>query len=87
MEKAFKQACGVEVHDEANHLRSIFWTLYGVALLCFGSRLLARSRRFGGKFWWDDWFIVASFVVLTAVTIGAEISESDRCGPSLSGSS
>ncbi|KAJ4421977.1 hypothetical protein N0V82_003373 [Gnomoniopsis sp. IMI 355080] len=52
---------------------SIFWTLYFVALLSFGCRLLARSRRFGGIFWWDDWFIIASFVALTAVSIGAEI--------------
>lgn len=27
----------------------------------------------GGIFWWDDWFIIASFAVLTAVSIGAEI--------------
>lgn len=78
MENAFKKACGVESHDEGNHLRSIFWSLYAVALLCFGSRLVARSRRFGGKFWWDDWFIVASFAVLSAVTVGAEISESGQ---------
>lgn len=78
MESAFKKACGVAFHDDADHLRSIFWTLYAVALVCFGSRLVARSRRFGGKFWWDDWFIVASFAVLSAVTIGAEISESGQ---------
>lgn len=39
--------------------------------------MVARTRRFGGKFWWDDWFIVASFCVLTAVSVGAEISESN----------
>lgn len=66
-------ACGNTIHNEAVHLRSIFWTLYGVALLSFGCRLVARSRRYGGIFWWDDWFIIASFAALTAVSIGAEI--------------
>lgn len=63
-----------------NHVRSIFWSLYGIAVICFGSRVVARTRRFGGTFWWDDWFIVASFCVLSAVTIGAELSKSSR-GP------
>lgn len=61
------------MHNEAVHLRSIYWTLYAVALLSFGCRLVARSSRFGGIFWWDDWFIVASFAALTAVSIGAEL--------------
>lgn len=67
--------CSHEGHDEGNHVRSIFWTLYAIALVCFASRMVARTRRFGGKFWWDDWFIVASFCVLSAVSVGAEISE------------
>lgn len=72
-EKIIKSACGDEVHDEASHIRSIFWTLYSVACVSFGCRLAARSRKFGGIFWWDDWFIIASFAVLTAVSIGAEL--------------
>lgn len=72
-ERVIKLACGDTMHNEASHIRSIFWTLYCIALLSFGCRLVARSRRMGGIFWWDDWFIIASFAVLTAVSIGAEI--------------
>ncbi|KAF3769020.1 hypothetical protein M406DRAFT_327427 [Cryphonectria parasitica EP155] len=72
-EQYVKVACGATQHDEASHLRSISWTLYAVALACFGSRMIARTSRFGGIFWYDDWFIVASFAVLTAVSIGAEL--------------
>lgn len=74
-ERYFYDVCGDDGHDVGSHVRSIFWTLYAIALTCFGSRMVARTRRFGGKFWFDDWFIVASFVVLTAVSIGAEISK------------
>lgn len=72
-ERIIKSACGDVEHNEASHMRSVFWTLYFIALLSFASRIVARSRRFGGIFWWDDWFIIASFAVLTAVSIGAEI--------------
>lgn len=70
-----KLSCGATVHNEASHMRSIFWTLYAIALACFLSRIVARTSRFGGMFWYDDWFIVASFTVLSAVSIGAELSE------------
>lgn len=73
-EKLIHQVCNQSGHNVGNHIRSIFWTLYAIALVCFASRMVARTRRFGGKFWWDDWFIVASFCVLSAVSVGAEIS-------------
>lgn len=73
LKKTINSACGNAPHNEGNHLRSIYWALYFVALISFTCRLLARSKRFGGIFWWDDWFIIASFVTLTAVSIGAEL--------------
>ncbi|CAN8099360.1 unnamed protein product [Discula destructiva] len=72
-EKIVNWACGNTVQNEAVHMRSIFWTLYAIALLCFGCRLVARSKKFGGIVWWDDCFFLASFVVLTGVSIGAEV--------------
>lgn len=46
-----------------------------MTMVSFGCRMLARTDRFGGTLWWDDYFIVASSAVAFAVTIGAEISE------------
>lgn len=56
-------------------MRAVYWSLYTITLVCFGSRILARTGGFGGKLWWDDWFIVLSFAVATGATAGAEISE------------
>lgn len=54
-------------------MRAIYWSLYTITLVSFGCRLLARTGGFGGTLWWDDWFIVISFIVATGATAGAEI--------------
>ncbi|KAK6818978.1 hypothetical protein PG987_013720 [Apiospora arundinis] len=55
-------------------IRAVAWTLWGIAAFFLAGRLLARSSYFGGMLLGhDDWAIVTSFVVLTAVTIGAEL--------------
>lgn len=56
-------------------IRAVAWTLWAVATIFLAGRLLARSSYFGGMLLgYDDWAIVTSFVVLTGVTIGAELS-------------
>lgn len=70
-----KTACGAPVRNDASQIRQVYWPLYAVALIAFVCRGLARSKWFGGSFWYDDWAILASFSVLTGVTIGAELSE------------
>ncbi|KAK7737507.1 hypothetical protein SLS53_006580 [Cytospora paraplurivora] len=72
-EKKYKIACHKTVHNSKVRMRAIFWSLYFVTLVSFACRILARTDYFGGTLWWDDWFIVFSFVVATGVTIGAEI--------------
>ncbi|KAL1861693.1 hypothetical protein Daus18300_008661 [Diaporthe australafricana] len=72
-EKVIKTACGVSVRNDGNKDRAIYWSLFFVTMVSFGCRILARTDRFGGTMWWDDYFIVASSLVAFAVTIGAEI--------------
>ncbi|ROW11215.1 hypothetical protein VMCG_01306 [Cytospora schulzeri] len=72
-ERTFKIECGDKIHNSSARMRAIYWSLYTITLVSFASRILARSGGFGGKLWWDDWFIVASFAVSTGVTAGAEL--------------
>ncbi|KAG6362114.1 hypothetical protein INS49_010343 [Diaporthe citri] len=72
-EKVIKTACGEPTRNDGNKDRAIFWSLFAVTMVSFGCRMLARTDRFGGTMWWDDYFIVASSAVAFAVTIGAEI--------------
>ncbi|ROW01737.1 hypothetical protein VSDG_02140 [Cytospora chrysosperma] len=72
-ERTFKIECGNKPHNSSTRMRAVYWSLYFLTLVSFASRILARSGGFGGKLWWDDWFIVISFAVSTGVTAGAEI--------------
>lgn len=55
-------------------MRAIAWTLWSVATIFLSGRLIARSTLAGFQLGYDDWTILLSYVVLTAVTIGAELS-------------
>ncbi|KAK6829374.1 hypothetical protein PG987_009958 [Apiospora arundinis] len=73
-EKLLTTTCGVEPRNIQPMIRAVAWTLWGIAAFFLAGRLLARSSYFGGMLLGhDDWAIVTSFVVLTAVTIGAEL--------------
>ncbi|KAH8762628.1 hypothetical protein F5883DRAFT_560982 [Diaporthe sp. PMI_573] len=72
-EKVIRTACAEPVRNDGNKDRAIYWSLFAVTMVSFGCRMLARTERFGGTLWWDDYFIVASSLVAFAVTIGAEI--------------
>ncbi|KAK8012183.1 major facilitator superfamily protein [Apiospora arundinis] len=74
VEKLLTTTCGVEPRNIKPMIRAVAWTLWGIAAFFLAGRLLARSSYFGGMLLGhDDWAIVTSFVVLTAVTIGAEL--------------
>ncbi|KAF3024103.1 hypothetical protein G7054_g13495 [Neopestalotiopsis clavispora] len=73
-EKLITATCGTEVRNTQASIRAIAWTLWAFATFFLSGRLLARTAFFGGmSLGWDDWAIVLSWVVLTAVTIGAEL--------------
>lgn len=74
-EKVINTACGRPARNDGNKDRAIYWSLFAVTMVSFGCRMLARTDRFGGTMWWDDYFIVASSAVAFAVTVGAEISQ------------
>ncbi|KAI1860263.1 hypothetical protein JX265_005824 [Neoarthrinium moseri] len=73
-EQVITTTCGTEVRDIQPGIRGVTWTLWGVATIFLAGRLLSRSSWFSGmQLGWDDWAIIASYVVLTAVSIGAEL--------------
>ncbi|KAK8007509.1 hypothetical protein PG989_001499 [Apiospora arundinis] len=73
-EKLLTATCGVEPRSIQPMIRAVAWTLWAVATVFLAGRLLARSSYFGGMLLgYDDWAIVTSFVVLTGVTVGAEL--------------
>ncbi|KAK6220847.1 hypothetical protein LQW54_001766 [Pestalotiopsis sp. IQ-011] len=73
-EKLITATCGTEVRNTQTSIRAIAWTLWAFATFFLSGRLLARTAYFGGmSLGMDDWAIVLSWVVLTAVTIGAEL--------------
>ncbi|KAK8022161.1 hypothetical protein PG993_012928 [Apiospora rasikravindrae] len=73
-ERLLTTTCGVEPRNIQPMIRSVAWTLWATATIFLGGRLLARSSYFGGMLLgYDDWAIITSFVVLTGVTIGAEL--------------
>lgn len=74
-ERLVTTTCGVPPRNIQMHIRVVSWTLWAFAAFFLTGRLAARSSYFGGMLLgYDDWAIVLSFVVLTAVTIGAELS-------------
>ncbi|KAK7918323.1 CFEM domain-containing protein [Apiospora marii] len=73
-ERLLTTTCGVAPRNIQPMIRAVAWTLWGTATIFLGGRLLARSSYFGGMLLgYDDWAIITSFVVLTGVTIGAEL--------------
>lgn len=81
-ERLVTTTCDVPPRNIQMHIRVVSWTLWGFAAFFLAGRLAARSSYFGGMLLgYDDWAIVLSFVVLTAVTIGAELSTLDRLYP------
>ncbi|KAH8674339.1 hypothetical protein BX600DRAFT_457448 [Xylariales sp. PMI_506] len=73
-EQILTTTCQTEARNIQSSIRGIAWTLWAVAATFLAGRLFARSSFVTGmRLGFDDWAILLSFVILTAVTIGAEL--------------
>lgn len=60
----FASACDLPARDEGVTEVVLMYVLFGVATVAAAGRLLSRSRFMNGPgFWWDDWLVVALWVL------------------------
>ncbi|KAK9422925.1 hypothetical protein SUNI508_04592 [Seiridium unicorne] len=68
------QACEAAPRDVQRLIRGLAWALFGVTTIFVAGRLFTRSSYFGGAhLGLDDWAIVASYLIIIAVTVGVEL--------------
>ncbi|KAK6065534.1 CFEM domain-containing protein [Seiridium cupressi] len=68
------QACEAAPRDVQRLIRGLAWALFGVTTIFVAGRLFTRSSYFGGThLGLDDWAIVASYLIIIAVTVGVEL--------------
>ncbi|KAK6077455.1 CFEM domain-containing protein [Seiridium cupressi] len=64
------QACEAAPRDVQRLIRGLAWALFGVTTIFVAGRLFTRSSYFGGAhLGLDDWAIVASYLIIIAVTL------------------
>lgn len=62
-ERFQKESCGAEVRNAGGNVKAIIWSLYSLAAVFVGARLLGRMS---SQYYWDDWTILACLVSLSS---------------------
>ncbi|EME43592.1 hypothetical protein DOTSEDRAFT_72829 [Dothistroma septosporum NZE10] len=63
-ETRYAQQCGLKARDEGVGELVIAYVLFGLSTLSLVGRLLSRSRWLDGPgYWWDDWTVMAIWVL------------------------
>lgn len=63
-ENQYASACGLEARDEGTRELVVAYILFGFATISVVLRVLSRSRWLDGPgYWWDDWVVLAIWVL------------------------
>ena len=62
--------CGVPVRSQQGHITRVAWATWLLTFLAVAGRFAARSSYFqGAGYGWDDWVILGTEVIVTAVAV------------------